>query len=133
VGDVAFAKTDAGKGNLRDYKYDLIPSNRRVTMTLAGSDEFQDEIQRVAAFSSPLAFIAKRTLEEERTDAPLAVRIFAESRMSGVVGYVPRGLEAVALENVSRLESRGENGRIPIKIDRTRQGLRVLLLMGLTR
>lgn len=128
-----FAKTDAGKGSFRDYKYDLIPANRRVTMTLAGSDDAQDELERVAGLGDPRAFVGKRTIEEERTDAPLAVRVFAESRMSGVVGYVPRGLEAVVIEAVARLERAGEDTRLPMRIDRTRRGLRVVLLMGLTR
>lgn len=128
-----FAKSDAGKGSLRQYKYDLIPSSKRVTMTLAGSDEAQAEIERVSVVAEPRAFVGARTPEEERTDAPLAVRIFADSRMSGVVGYVPRGLEAVVLEAVSRLERSGRNSRIPVRFERSRAGWRVVLLMGLTR
>jgi hypothetical protein len=128
-----FPKTDAGSGNYNQYKYDLVPSNKRVVMQLAGSDPAQDEIARVAG-SQPLeAFISKRTVEEERTDAPVAVRFFVDSRMSGVVGFVPRGLESIALETLARLERAGRNTRIPAEIVKTRHGLRVNLLMGQTR
>jgi hypothetical protein len=102
-------------------------------LQLAGSDPFQDEIARVAQAHPLEAFISKRTVEEERTDAPVAVRFFVESRMSGPVGYVPRGLEAVVLEAVSRLETAGRNTRIPAEIVKGRHGLRVNLLMGQTR
>lgn len=128
----SFPKSDAGSGSYKQYKYDLVPANKRVRMRLAGSDPCQDELRRVA-LSEVEAFIAKRTIEEERTDAPVAVRFFVDSRMTSVVGYVPRGLEAVALEAVSRLEKAGRNSRIPAQIVKTRGGLRVDLLMGLTR
>jgi len=127
------SEPDAGVGTLKQYNYDLRPVNRNVVMRLAGSDPFQDEIIR-AAESSPLeAFIAKRTAEEERTDAPLAVRFFVDSRMTGIVGYAPRGLEHVVLEAVTRLELAGRKTRIPAQIIRTRAGYRVELLMGRTR
>ncbi|MEP6478257.1 MAG: hypothetical protein ABJB03_02605 [Rhodoglobus sp.] len=128
----SFPKSDAGSGSYKQYKYDLVPANKRVTMRLAGSDPCQEELRRVA-LSTVEAFIAKRTIEEERTDAPVAVRFFVDSRMTSIVGYVPRGLEAVALEAVSRLEKTGRNSRIPAQIVKTRGGLRVDLLMGLTR
>lgn len=128
-----YSKTDSGSGDYRQYKYDLVPANQRVRMRLAGSDPFQDEIARAKGASPLEVFIAKRTIEEERTDAPVAVRFFVESRMTGVVGYIPRGLEAIALEAVSRLENSGRKTRIPAEIIETKHGLRVELLMGKTR
>ena len=128
-----YPKTDAGSGSYNQYKYNLIPSNKRVVMQLAGSDPFQDEIDRVIG-SSPLeAFVARRTVEEERTDAPVPVRFFVQQRMTGIVGYVPRGLEAVVLEALNRLDNAGRNTRIPAEIVKSRHGLRVNLLMGQTR
>ncbi len=123
---------DDGKGKLGQYRYDLIPANGRVTMTLAGSDPFQDELAKFQGSGELQAFIGKRTIEEERTDAPVAVRIFADSRMSGIVGYVPRGLEAAVFEALTRLEKIGKT-RIPARVDRSRVGLRLVLLMGKTR
>jgi hypothetical protein len=123
---------DDGKGKLGQYRYDLIPANARVTMTLAGSNPFQDELAKFATSGELQAFVATRTVEEERTDAPVAVRVFADSRMSGIVGYVPRGLEAVVFEALARLEKIGKN-RIPGTVERTRAGLRFVLLMGKTR
>jgi hypothetical protein len=46
---------------------------------------------------------------------------------------VPRGLEAVVNETLSRLETAGRKPRIPAEVVRTKQGLRVDLLMGETR
>lgn len=128
-----FPSTDAGKGDLNQYKYDLIPANKNVTMQLAGSDPHQEELVRFSGSGQLEAFIAKRTLEEERTDAPIPVRLFADSRMGGVVGFVPRGLEAAVIEAIARLENQGRKTRIPVEIVSTRHGLRVRLLMGLTR
>ncbi|MDM4762592.1 hypothetical protein QT381_06195 [Galbitalea sp. SE-J8] len=133
MSETDYPRTDAGAGSLRDYRYDLVPANRRVTMTLAGSDPAQEEIARIATLGEPRAFVGKRTIEEERTDAPVAVRIFSDRSMSGVVGYVPRGLESVVLEAVARLERSGEDSRLPVKLTRTRRGWRVVLLLGLTR
>lgn len=123
---------DDGTGKLGQYKYDLVPANRRVTMTLAGSDPFQDELAKFASAGEVQAFVARRSPEEERTDAPVAVRVFADSRMSGIVGFVPRGLEAVVFEALARLENVGKT-RIPGTVRRTRAGLRFVLLMGMTR
>ena len=131
--DVAsFSKTDLGKGRLRDYKFDLVPNSKRVTMVLAGSDPAQDELARVASADSLEAFVSPRTAEEERTDAPVPVRFFVDSRMSGIVGWVPRGLEPVIFETLTRLERVGKK-RIPARIDKTRYGYRVSLLIGLTK
>ncbi|CAN5169932.1 hypothetical protein BH11ACT2_BH11ACT2_05050 [soil metagenome] len=123
---------DDGKGKLGHYRYDLIPANSRVTMTLANSGPYQDELAKFAASGEVQAFIAARSVEEERTDAPVAVRIFADSRMSGIVGFIPRGLEAAAFEALVRLEKVGKS-RIPAQVERSRAGLRLVLLMGKTR
>ncbi|TBN56434.1 hypothetical protein EYE40_02920 [Glaciihabitans arcticus] len=129
-----FGAGNAGSGSYNNYLYDLVPKNKRVRMTLAGSDEFQDEITRVEASGNHYeAFITKRTLDEERTDAPLAVRFFSESRMSSIVGFAPRGMEPIVLEALNRLEAAGKSTRIPAEIVKGRGGLRVELLLGLTR
>ena len=130
-----YPKTDSGTGSFDQYAYNLIPKNKRVTLQLAGSDPFQEELSRVAgdAGAELEAFFTKRTIEEERTDAPMPARFFVDSRMSGIVGYVPRGLEPLVLEALSRLESAGRSVRIPATIDKTRNGLRVTLLIGKTR
>jgi hypothetical protein len=130
-----YPKTDAGTGNFNQYAYNLIPRNKRVTLQLAGSDLFQEELERLTSGGADEleAFFTKRTMEEERTDAPVPARFFVDSRMSGIVGYVPRGLEPVVLEALSRLETAGRATRIPARIEKTKNGLRVTLLMGLTR
>lgn len=129
-----FGAGNDGSGTYNDYLYDLVPKNKRVRMTLAGSDEFQDEIRRVASSGAAFeAFVARRTIEQERTDAPLEVRFFSESRMSSLVGYAPRGLEPIVLETLNRLEAAGKSTRIPAEIVKGRGGLRVELLLGLTR
>ena len=130
-----YPKTDAGTGSFDQYAYNLVPKNKRVTMQLAGSDQFQDELARVKATGAGEfeLFFAKRTIEEERTDAPLPARFFADSRMSGIVGYVPRGLEPLVFEALSRLDSAGRSTRIPAEIVTTRNSLRVVLFMGRTR
>jgi hypothetical protein len=130
-----YPKTDAGTGSFDQYSYNLVPKNKRVTMQLAGSDLFQEEIARVTGDGAAEydVFFAKRTAEEERTDAPLPGRIFTSSRMSGPVGFVPRGLEPLVFEALSRLEREGRSTRIPAQILNTRNGMRVVLLMGATR
>jgi hypothetical protein len=129
-----FDKNDVGSGNFNQYAFDLRPTSRHVTMTLAGSNPHQTELERVRSTSGTEleAFIPKRTIEQERTDAPVEVRFFVSSRMSGPVGMVPRGLEAVVFECLSRIEGKG-SGRIPAQIVSTRHGLRVKLLTGSTR
>jgi len=128
-------KTDAGSGSLDDYKYDLIPKNGHVTMQLAGSDPHQDEIRRVQGLGAEKleVFIPKRTVEEERTDAPMAVRFFVDKRMSAPVGWIPRGLESVIAQALARLDDSGRSTRIPAEIVKSKHGLRVKLLMGRTR
>jgi hypothetical protein len=130
-----FPKSDAGSGSLSNYAYNMVPRNKRVAIVLAGSDPAQDVLAEVLAKGRTQVdtFIARRTQEEERTDAPVPVRLFVDSRMTGVVGYIPRGLEPAALEAVARLDDLGRTARIPATIIKTRAGLRVRLLMGLTR
>ncbi len=120
---------------MNNYKYDLIPSNGRVTLRLANSNPHQDEIAKVfeSGGEGIETAISRRSPEDERTDAPLVIRLFAGGRVTGVVGTVPRGLEAVVDEALSRLEKRGVKARIPAKVVKTRDGLRVDLLMGQTR
>jgi hypothetical protein len=131
--DPAFPKGDQGKGSLDDYKFDLTPANNNVTIRLAGSDQYQDAIAAAEAAEQLETAIARRTPEEERTDAPMPVRVFADGRIVGPVGQVPRGLEAVVHEALTRLELQGRKARIPVAVVRTRQGLRVDLLLGKTR
>ncbi|HEY5229815.1 MAG TPA: hypothetical protein VIJ11_02840 [Galbitalea sp.] len=124
--------SDAGSGKLGDYKYNLVPANRRVKIVLAESDPCQEEIAFLVDEENLQTFIAARTIEEERTDAPMPVRFFTGRRMSGVVGYVPRGLEPAVIEALTRLEDRS-NDRIPASIIKKGGKLRVVLLMGDTR
>lgn len=124
--------SDSGSGKLGDYKYNLVPANRRVSIRLADSDPYQEELASLAGEEGLVTFIAARTIEEERTDAPMPVRFFTGRRMSGVVGYVPRGLEPAVIEALARIEDRSNN-RIPATIIKKGGKLRVVLLMGDTR
>ncbi|GGF35500.1 hypothetical protein [Subtercola lobariae] len=132
-----FGKKDVGSGKLADYRFNMLPKNTKVTLQLAGSDPFQDVISdaqgRIGSRGDLQAFVARCTADEERTDAPIAVRFFIDSRMTGVVGWVPRGLEAAVIDTLTRLETAGRTPRIPAAIVKTRHGLRVDLLLGLTR
>lgn len=127
-----FPKHDAGSGSLDDYRFDLSPKSGRTVIRLAGSDPHQAEIDIADTATQLEAVVAPRTAEEERTDAPMPVRLFADGRLIGPVGLVPRGLEGVVNEAVSRLELAGRKPRIPADVARTRHGLRVDLLMGKT-
>ena len=124
--------SDSGSGKLGDYKYNLVPANKRVTIRLADSDPYQEELASLEGEENLLTFIAPRTIEEERTDAPMPVRFFTGRRMSGVVGFVPRGLEPAVIEALARIEDRSVN-RIPATIVKKGGALRVVLLMGDTR
>src|ERR1700712_4543752 len=104
--------SDSGAGKLGEYRYNLLPANKRVTITLADSDPYQDELATLADEEGLVTFINARTIEEERTDAPISCRFVTGRRMSGVVGFVPRGLESAVIETLSRIEGRSEN-RIP--------------------
>lgn len=123
---------DLGKGSFDDYVYDLRPKNRRVTMTLAGSDPHQDELRAIVETGELTAetAISPRTIEQERVDAPIQVRLFTGRRVSGVVGSIPRGLESVIDETLRRLDDQGEKVRIPAEIVGKPDEWRVRLLMG---
>jgi hypothetical protein len=124
--------SDSGSGKLGDYRYNLVPANKRVTIRLADSDPYQEEIASLLGEENLQTFIAARTIEEERTDAPMPVRFFTGRRMSGIVGYVPRGLEPAVIEALTRIEERSNN-RIPASIVKKGGKYRVVLLMGDTR
>ena len=123
---------DSGSGKLSQYRYNLVPNNKRVTIVLADSDPYQEELATLQGEENIQSFIAARTMEEERTDAPMPVRFFTGRRMSGIVGFVPRGLEPAVIEAIARLEDKTDN-RIPARIIRKGGKLRVALLMGETR
>jgi hypothetical protein len=127
-----FPKHDAGSGSLDDYRFDLSPKSKKTVIRLAGSDPHQADLDVADTAQQLEAVIPRRTVEEERSDAPMPVRLFADGRLLGPVGQVPRGLEGVVNEAVSRLEIAGRKPRIPADIARTRHGLRVDLLMGRT-
>ena len=132
-GDPDFPKGDQGRGSLNDYKFDLLPSSKSVTIRLAGSDAHQEVLSGIAQAAAVETAIARRTDEEERTDAPIVVRLFAEGRIVGPVGRVPRGLEGPVNEALSRLDLAGRKPRIPVEVVRTKEGWRVDLQMGETR
>ncbi|HEX4059329.1 MAG TPA: hypothetical protein VHX87_13555 [Galbitalea sp.] len=124
--------SDSGSGKLSEYDYNLVPRKKKVVVTLAGSDPFQQELADLLPEDGLQTFIASRTVEEERTDAPMPVRFFTGRRMSAIVGFVPHGLEPVVTQALTRLEDRASN-RVPAQIVRKGGKLRVVLLMGLTR
>jgi hypothetical protein len=128
-----YPKTDSGSGQLKEYGYDLIPLKKATVIQLAGSDEHQEVLKALVDVENVQAFVAPRTAEEERTDAPVPVRFFVESRMTSIVGMVPRGLEPAVLEALVRLEKAGQSTRIPAAVVSTKNGFRVNLLMGATR
>ena len=77
--------------------------------------------------------MSPRSQSDEAVDAKMPVRLFAGRRVSGVVGEIPRGLESAIDENLRRLDGRGDKARIPARIDATRSGYRVVLLIGKVR
>jgi len=133
--DLSLPKDDRGSGSFNDYKYSLLPNNARTTLRLANSNPHQEELQRIidSGESELTTAISRRSIEEERTDAPMEIRLFSGSRVTGVVGTVPRGLEPVIDEALSRLESNGKKTRIPTSVEKTRSGWRVDLHVGQTR
>lgn len=126
---------DDGRGKLEDYDYNLRPKKSDTVIRLAESNPHQDELRSALELGaeSYWAMISRRGPEEERTDAPMPVRIFAGGRVSGIVGLVPRGLEAPVDDALARLLTSGKPPRIPVSIVQTRGGLRVDLDMGATR
>lgn len=132
--DDTLPKHDRGSGSLNNYVGVLVPRNAKVTMRLAGSDRFQEELAALAAEEAELSTATPaRSSAEEGVDAPIEVRIFSGRRVSGVVGTVPRGLESAYDEAVRRLDGRGSKPRIPVAIVHTKHGYRVDLLIGRTR
>ena len=127
-----FPKNDAGSGSLDDYRFDLTPKNRRVRIRLAGSDAHQDALRDLVGVEGITTAGGQRTPEEERSDAPIEVRVFVERRIVGPVGTVPRGLEGPVLDALGRLEKSGKPARIPVEVVSTKNGIRVELLVGET-
>jgi hypothetical protein len=133
--DESLPRGDRGRGSLNDYSYGLTARNGRITMTLAGSDPYQHELRAITEGEpdSIETAISPRSIEQERVDAGIEVRLFTGRRVSGVVGSVPRGLESVIDETLRRLEDRGDKPRIPARITGKPGALRVELLMGKVR
>lgn len=133
--DNPLPKTDRGSGRFDDYAFDLIPKNKNVKLRLAGSDAYQQELEAIAGSGEDevTTAISRRSSQQEGVDAPIEVRLFTGRRVSGAVGTVPRGLESIVDEALSRLENRGDTARIPVEVVQTKHGYRVDLLMGLTR
>ena len=128
-------RNDLGKGKLTQYRGVLVPSNGRVRIRLAGSNPFQQELADiVASGASPLETATpRRSQQEEGQDAEIQVRLFTGSRVSGPVGWLPRGLESVYDEALSRLDIAGRKQRIPVEIVRKGGVYRVELLIGQTK
>ena len=133
--DLTLDRNDLGKGSLSQYRGVLVPANARVRLRLAGSNPHQRELATLAeSGAGPLeTAIGKRSQQEEGADAPIEVRLFTGSRVSGPVGLVPRGLESVVDEALGRLDIQGRKQRIPVEIVRKGGLYRVELLMGTTR
>ncbi|MDO9590401.1 MAG: hypothetical protein Q7J04_04600 [Microcella sp.] len=134
--DESLPKHDRGSGSFDDYVGVLVPKNKKITIRLAGSDAHQDELAALAAEPDDTLTTATpaRSVDDERIDAPIEVRVFSGRRVSGVVGTVPRGLESIYDETVRRLDGRGSKARIPVAVVATkRHGFRLDLLIGLTK
>ena len=128
-------RNDLGKGKLGEYRGVLVPANTRVRIRLAGSNPFQDELRTIMeSGASPLeTATGRRSQQDEGKDAEIEVRLFTGSRVSGPVGWVPRGLESVYDEALSRLDIAGRKARIPVQIVRKGGLYRVELLVGSTK
>lgn len=129
-----FDRNDRGKGSFNDYKWGLAPNNSRVRLRLAGSNPHQTALAELLSSGEELeTAIARRNQQEDAEDAAIEVRLFTGSRVSGPVGWVPRGLEAIVDEALSRLDMAGRRTRIPVDIVKKGSLLRVELRMGETR
>lgn len=136
LGDESLPKDDRGSGSFADYVGVLVPKNKKVTIRLANSDPYQDELAALTEENPELIATATpaRGIDDERVDAPIEVRIFSGRRVSGVVGVIPRGLESIYDEAVRRLDGRGQQPRIPVAVVHTKKsGYRLDLLIGLTK
>lgn len=133
--DDGLPKGDRGAGSFDDYSYGLVAKNKRITITLAASDPYQSELRAIleSGDSEVETAMSPRTIEQERVDAGMPVRLFTGRRVSGVVGSIPRGLESVIDETLRRLGDTGESARIPARIVGKPEALRVQLLMGKVR
>jgi hypothetical protein len=127
-------RNDVGRGKLSDYRGVLLPKSKRVRIRLAGSNPSQQELnQLVESGVVPLeTAISRRSQQQEGADAEIEVRLFTGTRVSGPVGWVPRGLESVVDEALSRLDILGRKQRIPVEIVRKGGLYRVELLIGET-
>jgi len=130
-----FDRNDLGKGSFSHYRFALVPNNARVRLRLAGSNPHQQLLKEIAqGDANPLeTAISRRTQQQDAEDAPIEVRLFTGSRVSGPVGWVPRGLESIVDEALSRLDIAGRKQRIPVEVVRKGGLYRVELLMGQTR
>ncbi|MBX3098001.1 MAG: hypothetical protein KF761_00345 [Salinibacterium sp.] len=128
-------KNDRGAGKLSQYRGVLVPANRRVRIRLAGSNPHQHELKAIVeSGAQPLeTAISRRSQQQEGADAEMEVRLFTGPRVSGPVGWVPRGLESVVDEALSRLDILGRKQRIPVAIVRKGGLYRVELIMGATK
>lgn len=133
--DESFPKSDRGMGHLDDYSFGLIARNKGITMVLAGSDPYQDELRTIveSGESEFETAISPRSIAQERTDEPIQVRLFTGRRVSGPVGSVPRGMEAIVDETLRRLDDTIGTARIPVRITQKSGRYRVELLMGAVR
>jgi hypothetical protein len=133
--DESLPKSDRGRGDFNDYTFGLAARNKNITMVLANSDPFQDELRAVveAGESQMETAISARSIEQERIDAPIEVRLFTGRRVSGPVGSVPRGLESIVDETLRRLDDTVGKARIPVRITQKSGKYRVELLMGSVR
>ena len=48
--------SDSGHGKLGDYKYNLVPANKRVTIRLADSDPYQEELASLGGEENDAGF-----------------------------------------------------------------------------
>ena len=133
--DTTFPKEDRGAGDLGQYDYALRARRKGTVIRLAGSDPHQEELRAVLEAGDAVieTAMSPRTMQQEGVDAPIEVRLFADRRVSGVVGQVPRGLESIVDDTLRRLEDSGLKPRIPARIVQKRGALRVELLMGAVR
>jgi hypothetical protein len=128
-------RNDLGKGSLSQYRGVLVPRNARVRIRLAGSNPHQQELRDLEeSGAKPLeTAISTRSQQQEGQDAEMEVRLFTGARVSGPVGWIPRGLESVVDEALGRLDTLGRKQRIPVEIVRKGGLYRVELLIGTTR
>jgi len=139
--DASLPKSDRGMGHFDDYGFDLRARNKNITIVLAGSDPYQDELRAIAESAASAdsgdgkmeTAISPRSIEQERTDEAIVVRLFTGRRVSGPVGSVPRGLESVVDETLRRLDDTVGKARIPVRIVRKSGVYRVELLIGAVR